>query len=951
MTDMETHAATTAGKRLSTAAMSEMRFADFRFSPAENVLWRGKDKLRLGTRALAILGELLRSPGTIVSKRAMFNAVWPGLQVDEANLRVQISSLRRALGKHGNLVRSEPGLGYRFVGVLIEADADHPPRSRRFRVPRLTRIPIGREATAQDVVALINGNRVVTIVGAGGIGKSTIALLAATASDQNFTDGVCFVDLAQALTPDQVPRAIASALDVFVEVAPTYEEILHALAERNLLLILDSCEHLINVVAGFVENVLTNTDCTRILATSQEALRVPGEAVHQLEPLTTPPEQIHPTADSIQTYSAVQLFACVASQCAPSFKVTELNAELVSNICRRLDGVPLAIELAASVTSFVGIEEVWRGLNEQFSLIDMKSRATLPRHRTLAATFDWSYSLLSRDERSALRRLASFTGSFTLSAAIEIVVDDDMSETEARSAVVGLAQKSLLSVAAMAGTLQYRLLDSTRAFAGQAAAAEGERQGAKQRHAHYYLRLLESTDWASYDPIVDRMRFRGYMTEVQAALDWAFAAEPELGVRLTLAAERLWLELTSIAHGAHYLNLALSYLNDHADASPLLLARVQVALAAAQSFVSTPGEDSGATYEQAWEASQITGDPFDELRALHALIHHCLSTRRPCFDSIQEFEDVARRSGDDTARHFSRMYLAHALINISEIARSADIFEEFIRDVSVTDRKYDTYFTYNMKAINCTALGTMLYWQGYADRAREAYHQGIKLARQSGHPFSIFYSLAYGSVWSELWSEDLLPAADHLQKLEEIAVLYRPWQAPTKAYRAMLVRRRDGDLIEAERLLTSALQQEFNLKTGSLLPSLLVELADIRMRIGDNDGAEAVLNQILTFSTGDQDAITVAPYSFIKAQILQSRKQSGDMEAAEALLRRSIDISRSRNFFHYELEATVAMHSLLSECGRAAEGRALLGNILARQPEGRDRPRFARMHALLDRPL
>ncbi|MBY5652632.1 hypothetical protein HFO32_23055 [Rhizobium leguminosarum] len=931
-------------------------FGPFRFNRVRRVLIKGEVPVQLGARALAILSALIETPGQLVTKRELFEKAWPGLTVDEANLKVQISGLRKALGDEGNFIRAEASLGYRFIGdIAFGHRSNEASERRRFRAPQNLTTPIGRDEVTSNICDLLNKNRLVTILGTGGIGKTTVALAVARKLAESYADGICFVDLGRIVHQDQVIAAIKGALDLHDGEEASIEQILLGIHRRQLLLILDCCEHVIENVAQLAERVLAETTNIQILVTSRESLRVAGEVVWRLEPLEIPPLSLQGAASDIDGYSSVQLFMRTVRQTIGDFLITDESAISVAEICRRLDGIPLALELAASVVNILGIAEIRRGLDQRFALLDLDRRAVIPRHRSMGATIDWSYNQLSPRLQAVIRRLACFAGPFTLDAASSVAPGEGMNAQSVPNAIVELVNKSLLSLNHQADPHEYRLLETTKAYASQAQGPFGEGQLARENHARYFLSLLEQQNWDDYEPVLGRAKMQGCLEEIRAALDWAFEFNGALAVRLTLAAERLWLELTSLSQSIHYLGLAMREVNADPDADAALRARVLVSYVSSQSHILISGVDEGSLVEQAWRAAQAAQDEFLQLRALYAFIDYLNFARRPLQYELDEFSVLAAKSDDPAIQQLPLLISGYYDVEHSDIVSSVNKLETFVANCVYFPRKYYLYFGNSLTLYSEVTVSLMRYWLGYCEQARTALAVLVESAEYRANSSTLCFVLAHGALLCELRSGDVDIASDYLQKLEQIAAFYKPWNVLVVCYRAILTKEEYkkqivsvSDLRAAEQSLGKELKTEpFLKKQGGLFPILLFELAETRLILRDFEGVLETLQEAMTYCTNDQDARIIGEHERILAQTLVARNEPGDLEAAGVHFRRSIEVARFRSLYLYEFEATLGLAELELATGRPIVAGELVTQLLDRLADRDQLPGMARAQDIL----
>ena len=524
--------------------------------------------LRIGSRAFEILELLIQANGALVSKDEIMQRVWPHTFVEENNLQVHIASLRKALGQDRDLIVTVPGRGYRLVSAPAEGAAAV--RSATSWLAPAPTALVGREQMVADVLAALDASRVVTLVGAGGIGKTRVAVEAALRAEARFPDGTAFVSLATVACPQFVPAALADALDLALPARSlTLEAVLASVAHRRMLLVLDNCEHLLDAAAR-IAAVLTESDTgLRVLATSREALRIHGERQCPVPPLEVGDEGSD-AADTLGA-SAVQLFAARACAADPRFPLDERSVSLMASVCRHLDGLPLAIELAAARAAVLGIDVLADHLDDHFRLLTGGFRTALPRHRTLQAMYDWSYRLLADAERVLLRWLGVFRDGFSIEAVRDIVGTKGLADADLLDTIAGLVSKSLVNVENAHGVPRYRLLTTTRAYALQQLENNGECAAAALAHANYFLTLFTlAPDGGDGSPAEARRdQVRRELGNLRAALDWAFSPDghAETGIALAAVAVPCLLDLSLVDECRERARVALDAMRD-LDATP-----------------------------------------------------------------------------------------------------------------------------------------------------------------------------------------------------------------------------------------------------------------------------------------------------------------------------------------------------------------------------------------------
>lgn len=551
-------------------------FGPFRVDKMRRLLEQNGEPVHIGSRAFDILAHLLERPGQVVSHQALLDAAWPGLSVEDGNLRFQMAMLRKALGSEQKWIINVPGRGYCFSALTSRHDNPDPTEAPAQPAPEKPASPptpaalVGRDEVVAKISGLVRAHRVVSIVGAGGIGKTSVAAVVTGQLRNVFGDRVCFVALGYVEDPGRVADSLAVALRLPVRSEDTVGDIMGALKSQRMLVVVDGCEQQIDAAAILIDKIVAATTEINFLVTSREALRIEAERVFQLEALPFPPVDRDLSAEEVLSYPAARLFVDRAD--APKDALSsDREMALVARICSELDGLPLAIEMAASqaqVSSFNGLAQM---LEDGLSLTWPGRRTAPARHQTLGAMLEWSYRLLPEEEKSALRSLSIFSGQFNLEAASAVAID-------AQLALAELVSKSLISVTRQDKETGYRLLDTTRIYARQKLAEVGELDAVRRRHANFYLQALK----AQYEveknlPALD-VRHES-IEDVRAAIAWAFQSEPALAVRLVTASiplfESLGLFHEALVCATNALTLA-DRLGEQAETEYLLRARARL---------------------------------------------------------------------------------------------------------------------------------------------------------------------------------------------------------------------------------------------------------------------------------------------------------------------------------------------------------------------------------------
>src|SRR5712672_769561 len=637
----------------------KFRFDPFELSSWERVLRRGNEVLPLGSRALDILIYLAGRPGEVIAKQELIDHVWSDVTVDEGSLRVHVAAIRKALGdgQFGNrYIANIKGRGYSFVGAVVPLTGNTESKNDKFRhqgrLPVRPIMMIGRETAISKVSDTLRDERFVTLLGPGGIGKTTIALAVGRAAAEEFGGEVYLVDLESLTDPRHVAGAVATSLGLALKSKDPGLELVDFGGARKLLIILDSCEHVIETVALLAEQLYQETEQVYLLTTSRELLKVEGEHCCRVLPLDFPPDVSEQTANAVLRYPAVQLFVRRVAARAGSFVLTDEEAPFVAEMCRKLDGLPLAIELAAGQVAALGLKNTAARLVCRLELLRLSHRTAVPRHRSLKAALDWSYNLLSDGERIVFRRIAPFVGHFTLEGARYVAGELGAGTGEILDAIAGLVEKSLIATRIDETQAQYRLLDTTRAYALEKLEEHAEIEVVFRREAGYVagylesqkvapLALLKAERGAAYpSPLGNIHPAREWslgprgnsqiamglsaisthsskLGNIRAALEWSFGpnGDVEIATRLAAASTQLFLELSLLIECRIWAERAIARLGDQHKNSRREM-EIYASLSLALMHTEGSSERVREAFSRALDVAAIQGDLAYELRLL-----------------------------------------------------------------------------------------------------------------------------------------------------------------------------------------------------------------------------------------------------------------------------------------------------------------------------------------------
>src|SRR5712691_2179829 len=756
-------------------------FGPFRLLAAQRLLLEGDQPVRLGSRAFDILATLLERPGEVIGKDDLKSRTWPNTFVDDANLKIQVSALRRTLGDGQGgrrYIATIPGRGYNFVAPVRFENPPQAPLPARIASVAAHNLPaamtrmIGREEAVAALVSRLSRERLVTIVGPGGIGKTTVALAVAERMIADYEHGVWLIDLAPLNDPRLVPSAIATVLGLEVRTDNPLPGLVAGLRDKRMLLLLDNCEHVIEAAASLAAAVLTGVPRVNILATSREPLGVPGERQHRLGPLGSPPASSGLTAAEVAAFPAVQLFVERATAIVEDFALTDANAQPVVEICQRLDGLPHAIEFAAPRVEVLGVEGLAAGLNHSLPLLTARRRTAMPRHRTMRTVVDWSYGLLREGEQQFFRALGIFAGGFTVEAAAAVAIDAADRPSEAIDRLADLVTKSLVVADVSGAKPRFRLLDTTSAYAIEKLNDTGERELISRRHAEHYRDVFEraegeatahpTDEWlAEYGREIDNLR---------AALDWAFSpgGDASIGVALTAATVPLWMQLAMVEECSSRVEQALAWPGREVPIDARDEMKLQAALGASLLFTkgAIPAAVQASTV--ALRLAESLGDTEHQLRALWEIWVHRTNTgeHAAALAAAQRFYTLALEHADPATLPIADRMIGMSYHYLGDQTNAWRHIDRMMRtDVGPQGRSPLIRFWFDQVVAGRVVLARILWLQGFADQAWRTVQSAVGDAEALADPATLCYALSHGGCLLALWVGNLAAAERYAEML------------------------------------------------------------------------------------------------------------------------------------------------------------------------------------------
>jgi predicted ATPase/DNA-binding winged helix-turn-helix (wHTH) protein len=930
---------------VSDQAAGGLSFGPFNLVASERLLTRNGVPVDLGGRALDILIALISAPNEVVSKKDLMSRVWPDVTVEEGSLRFHMTSLRKALGDGtdgARYITTLAGRGYCFVAPVSRANTappvhiapEAPPAAAHFphaNFPgRLSRI-VGRDDDIAKLAADLTASRLVTIVGAGGVGKTTVAVAVAHQLKDAFAGSVLFVDLGMVSDPKLASTVLASMLGQSVQSQDATPGLLAFLQDRRVLLILDTCEHLVDVIAPLAATIIEAAPQVHILATSRESLRVDGEHVYRLDALAYPPDAPGLSPAAAREFPAVQLFVERAIASGAHLDLSDADASIIADICRKLDGVALAIELAARRVESHGLQQTARLLDERLTRLWQGSRTAPPRQKTLQATLDWSYGLLSDVERSVLRHLAVVVGHFTLDAALDVVTSATLDRSAVFAAIDSLVAKSMLATRPIGAMMRYRLLDTTRAYALDIGIDATEATDLAVRHATYYRRWLEQTgsEWEALSTGTERSPHFAGLNNARAALEWCFGENGNLaaGVELAAAATPVFLAMSLLPECLRWSERALLALHEEGRGG---VAEMQLQTSLGLSLMYTRGHSDAsiAALNRSVDIAKARDDHLNEVRLLGPLFFYYLRSGefRVCLDHARRSSEIAGTLGDTAVTA-----LAHTLLGISfslmgDLGGAQAELDAALAAADSSPSGRRIHFGFDHYSWIRVARITTLCLQGQPAEARTAIDQAFNDVEGMQHPVSL--AIVVNSTAALLWIGDFDAAEEHLDWLiaRAEAKSLEPYIHLGHAFIGELAICR-GEFKAGVDVLQSRLEKlraaRFNLFAMRLQGALARGLA------ASGRWAEALSLADETGRQVEEKGYTcyVPELLRLKGSILLAMPERR-VEQAEKCFVESLKLSRAQGARAWELRTATDLAAYWAAQGRPEDGRALLLPVL-----------------------
>ncbi len=933
-------------------------FGPYLLFPMRRVLERDGAAVHIGDKALDLLLTLIESVGDVVTKTELAERVWRREWVEDVNLRVTIGALRKLLGPTpdgGDYIVNIVGRGYSFTtAMVIESwpGARVESKSARARAESVTagRLPallnpvIGRQREIRLITGLLAVHRLVTVVGPGGIGKTTVAIACASHRAE-MEDGVCFVDFGPIRDPALVSARIAAALGAEQTVSDPFGYIVGHLAQRRQLLVLDNCEHVADAAAAITEDILRQAARVKIIATSREPLRVGAETVVRLEALCYPEDSEGLTVEGAMAFAAIQLFVDRVQAVSPEFVLTEALAPIAAEICRRVDGIALAIQLAAGRVPAFGVNGVAARLDDRFRLLSQGQRTALPRHQTLEATFNWSYELLTAAEQMLLARIAVFAQTFTVEAACEVAGWTPIAGGEVASLIGDLVNKSLVIFIGDADGPTYRLLETVRVFAHARLAAAGENEAMAERHARFVTarcKAFQAESIRANGSAATRIA-RDVLDDIRAALERSIqASNRQVATETMRAAIPLMMHLGLAYELGAWIERILEIETDKPSRLALMLS-----LGGAFHLSVPQPSAQMKLFKDACALARELKDVSSQLQATWGLMVTAWSARRTreALAAALRFHDVATLAGRTDDATMSRAMIAASQFGLGEFAVAEDHLRFVIAHYPPERRTIDLQdYVFDHRAVAYRFLAWIEWLSGRMTESLSTVERGI--AEAGDHLPSLFLVLSHCAAPIAIESTDWTAAAGYIDQLYRRCGHHPRWRLWTDTLNDILAVHAHGSLAALQRLDAFLGEGEgFAMLTHH--PWYFLQLIRGQMATGDRERARVLLARLVAHTDTSEEG-------WLKAELIAlgaCLDHDQDPPRSTAGFRRAIEVAQGQGAALTALGAAVGQLRYARRGPARRDAKAQVDEAYARLVGGLDVPGGIEMRRLLRQQL
>jgi predicted ATPase/TolB-like protein/cytochrome c-type biogenesis protein CcmH/NrfG len=801
---------------------------------------------------------------------------------------------------------------------------------------------IGRETELSEVADLMKTHRLVTLIGEGGVGKTRLGIEVARRLLVGFADGVGVAELASLSDPGLVAVTVASALGLrFAVGAISPERVANALGTKQLVLVLDNCEHVIDAAANMARELLHVNLAIRVLATSREPLRTEGEYLYRVPPLAVPAEGTD-DRDELLRHGAVQLFMTRARAADPHLSLNGRTPVVAAAICRRLGGIPLAIELAAARGAVLGLADLASRLDDRFHLLTSGHRTAPPRHQTLRATLDWSYELLPEPERMVLRRLAVFTGSLGLKAAAAVAASAEIVPSDVIDCVANLVTKSLITTDVGEAAEHYRLIETTRAYALEKLTESGELASVGRCHAEYYRDVFERavSEW-EIRPVAEWLgTYKPRVDNVRAALDWAFSpnGDASIGVALTVVAVPLWMHLSLLDECRGRVEQALSSLESGASKGTRQEMQLYSALGASLIYTRGPAPQSGSAWTNALQIAEKLDDTEYQLRALRGLWAYRLNGGefRAALTLAQRFCSLAANQANPADLLVGERMTGTSLHYLGNQTNARRHLEHMLDGYVIPARRlHPTRYQFDQRVTARATLARILCLQGFPDQGMRAAQSSLEDAQTNEHGLLLCNVLVQAVCPLALFVGDLAAAERHVAMLLEHSERHglTLWHLRGRCYKGALLNK-TGDAMAGLQLLGAALDE---LSETTFTGHYMIHLgafAGALGRAGRVAQGLVAIDEALARSDRTEARWCVAELLRLKGELILLQGAPNSAAAAQDQFLAALDWARRQGALAWELRTATSLAWLWREEGRTEEAHKLLAPIYDRYTEG-----------------